>query len=77
MWVVRVHGTHVLIAGATGAWKASLLWSLIRALLPAMLAGLVRVWAADPKLMELAYGRASSSHLGLVSPWPPWSWPVC
>jgi S-DNA-T family DNA segregation ATPase FtsK/SpoIIIE len=58
VWVVRVHGTHVLIAGATGAGKASLLWSIIRAMLPAMRAGLVRVWAADPKLMELAYGRA-------------------
>jgi S-DNA-T family DNA segregation ATPase FtsK/SpoIIIE len=57
-WLVRVHGTHVLIAGATGAGKASLLWSIIRAMLPAIQAGLVRVWAADPKLMELAYGRA-------------------
>jgi len=56
-WLVRVHGTHVLIAGATGAGKASLLWSIVRAMLPAMAAGLVRVWAADPKLMELAYGR--------------------
>jgi len=25
-WLVRLHGTHVLIAGATGAGKASLLW---------------------------------------------------
>jgi DNA segregation ATPase FtsK/SpoIIIE, S-DNA-T family len=63
-WLVRVHGTHVLIAGATGAGKASLLWSLIRALLPAMVAGLVRVWAADPKLMELAYGRAIFDRFG-------------
>ena len=57
-WLVRVHGTHVLIAGATGAGKASLLWGLVRAMLPLMRAGLVRVLAADPKLMELAYGRA-------------------
>ncbi|MGN6172308.1 MAG: FtsK/SpoIIIE domain-containing protein [Streptosporangiaceae bacterium] len=63
-WLVRVHGTHVLIAGATGAGKASLLWSIIRALLPAMAAGLVRVWAADPKLMELAYGRAIFDRYG-------------
>ena len=56
-WLVKLHGTHVLIAGATGAGKASLLWSLIRAMLPLMRAGLVRVLAADPKLMELAYGR--------------------
>jgi DNA segregation ATPase FtsK/SpoIIIE, S-DNA-T family len=64
VWVVRVHGTHVLIAGATGAGKASLLWSIVRAMLPAMVAGLVRVWAADPKLMELAYGRAIFDRYG-------------
>lgn len=57
-WLVRLHGTHVLIAGATGAGKGSVIWSLIRALLPALQAGLARVLAADPKVMELAYGRA-------------------
>ena len=56
-WLVRLHGTHVLIAGATGAGKASLLWGLVRAMFPLMQAGLVRVLAADPKLMELAFGR--------------------
>ena len=56
-WLVRLHGTHVLIAGATGSGKASLLWGLVRAMLPLMRVGLVRVLAADPKLMELAYGR--------------------
>ena len=45
------------MAGATGAGKASLLWGPIRAMFPAMRLGLVRVLAADPKLMELAYGR--------------------
>jgi DNA segregation ATPase FtsK/SpoIIIE, S-DNA-T family len=70
IWVVRVHGTHVLIAGATGAGKASLLWSIVRALLPAMVAGLVRVWAADPKLMELAYGRAIFDRYGRYAATP-------
>jgi DNA segregation ATPase FtsK/SpoIIIE, S-DNA-T family len=56
-WLVRLHGTHVLVAGATGAGKASLLWGLVRAMLPLLRTGLVRVLAADPKLMELAYGR--------------------
>jgi DNA segregation ATPase FtsK/SpoIIIE, S-DNA-T family len=56
-WLVKLHGTHVLVAGATGAGKASLLWGLIRAMFPLMRSGLVRVLAADPKLMELAYGR--------------------
>jgi DNA segregation ATPase FtsK/SpoIIIE, S-DNA-T family len=57
-WLIKLHGTHLLIAGATGAGKGSVIWGLIRALLPAMDAGLVQVWAADPKLMELAFGRA-------------------
>jgi S-DNA-T family DNA segregation ATPase FtsK/SpoIIIE len=56
-WLVKLHGTHVLIAGATGAGKASLLWGLVRAMFLLLQQGLVRVLAADPKLMELAYGR--------------------
>jgi S-DNA-T family DNA segregation ATPase FtsK/SpoIIIE len=58
LWCIRLHGTHLLVAGSTGAGKASILWGLIRALLSPMRSGLVRVLAADPKLMELAYGRA-------------------
>ncbi len=58
VWSVRLHGTHLLIAGSTGAGKGSILWGLVRALLGHMQAGTVRVLAADPKLMELAYGRA-------------------
>ncbi|GAA1726018.1 FtsK/SpoIIIE domain-containing protein [Nonomuraea bangladeshensis] len=54
---LKVHGTHVLIAGATGAGKGSFLWDTIRGLLPAMRAGLCEVWALDPKLMELSFGR--------------------
>jgi S-DNA-T family DNA segregation ATPase FtsK/SpoIIIE len=56
-WRLKVHGTHVLVAGATGAGKGSIIWSVIRALLPAVRAGLVVLWALDPKLMELSYGR--------------------
>ncbi len=63
-WVVRLHGTHLLLAGSTGAGKASLLWGLVRTLLPGMQLGLVRVLAADPKLMELAYGRAIFDRYG-------------
>jgi len=57
-WLVKLHGTHVLLVGATGSGKASLLWGLVRAMFPLMQAGLVRVLAADPKWMELAFGRA-------------------
>ncbi|MEU7853038.1 FtsK/SpoIIIE domain-containing protein [Nonomuraea sp. NPDC049141] len=54
---LKVHGTHILIAGATGAGKGSFLWDTVRGLLPAMRAGLAQVWALDPKLMELSFGR--------------------
>ena len=57
-WLLRLLSTHVLIAGATGSGKGSVIWSLIRALLPAILGGWVRIWALDPKRMELSYGRA-------------------
>jgi DNA segregation ATPase FtsK/SpoIIIE, S-DNA-T family len=69
-WLVRLHGTHVLIAGATGAGKASLLWGLIRAMLPLIRSGLVRVLAADPKLMELAYGRVIFDTYGQYAAHP-------
>ncbi|MFF5109817.1 FtsK/SpoIIIE domain-containing protein [Streptosporangium sp. NPDC000509] len=55
---LKVHGTHVLIAGATGAGKGSWLWSMVRGLLPARRARVVELWALDPKRMELSYGRA-------------------
>ena len=64
LFTLRLHGTHLLIAGATGAGKGSYLWGLVRAMLPAMAAGLVRVHAADPKLMELAFGRALFDRYG-------------
>ncbi len=35
-FTIRLHGTHLLIAGATGAGKGSYLWGLVRAMLPAM-----------------------------------------
>ena len=57
-WRLRLASTHVLIAGATGSGKGSVIWSLIRALLPAIAAGWVQVWAIDPKRMELSFGRA-------------------
>jgi S-DNA-T family DNA segregation ATPase FtsK/SpoIIIE len=66
-WRLRLSGTHVLIAGATGAGKGSVIWSTVRALLPLMLAGLVEVWAIDPKRMELSFGRALFERYGRYS----------
>lgn len=59
-WRFRVEGTHALIAGATGAGKGSVLWSLINGLSPAIREGWVSVWGVDPKGgMELGLGRGA------------------
>ncbi|WP_232303954.1 FtsK/SpoIIIE domain-containing protein [Pseudofrankia sp. DC12] len=56
-WLLPLAGSHVLVAGATGAGKGSVLWAIVRALAPAVRAGLVEIWACDPKGgMELAFG---------------------
>ena len=70
LFTARLHGTHLLIAGATGAGKGSFLWGLVRAMLPAMAAGLVRVHACDPKLMELAFGRPLFDRYGAYAAEP-------
>src|SRR5215472_331867 len=64
VFTIGLHGTHLLIAGATGAGKGSYLWGLVRALLSAMPAGVVRAHACDPKLMELAFGRELFERFG-------------
>jgi S-DNA-T family DNA segregation ATPase FtsK/SpoIIIE len=48
-WRLRLLGAHLLIAGATGSGKGSILGSLLRGLGPAIRDGSVRVWAIDPK----------------------------
>ena len=56
---LRLLGTHLLVVGATGSGKGSVLWSLVHGLAPAIRDGLAQVWALDPKGgMELAGGRA-------------------
>jgi S-DNA-T family DNA segregation ATPase FtsK/SpoIIIE len=57
-WALALLDTHVLVGGATGAGKGSVLWSIIRALAGGVTSGLVRLWVIDPKGgMELALGR--------------------
>jgi hypothetical protein len=51
-----VEGNHLLIVGRTGAGKSSWIWSLVFGLRQAREAGLVRLWALDPKKVELGYG---------------------
>ena len=58
-WRLQLVGSHVLVVGATGAGKGSVMWSLLLHLAPLVRAGLVNVWAVDPKGgMELAAGRS-------------------
>jgi S-DNA-T family DNA segregation ATPase FtsK/SpoIIIE len=58
-WQVRIVGRHILVAGATGARKGSVVWSVLNALAPAIRHGLVQVWVVDPKGgMEFGPGQA-------------------
>jgi S-DNA-T family DNA segregation ATPase FtsK/SpoIIIE len=43
---------------------ASVLWAVIRGLRPALEDGTVRILGADPKRMELAYGRPLFERFG-------------
>lgn len=55
---LRLLGTHLLVVGATGSGKGSVIWSLVAALGPGIRDRLVQVWALDPKGgMELAAGQ--------------------
>ena len=57
-WELRLLGTHILVGGSTGAGKSSVLWSIVRALGPAVRDGLVELWGIDPKDgQELIHGR--------------------
>jgi len=49
LWRLRVLYGHILLAGATGSGKGSVLWSVLNGIGPAIRDGLVDVWMADPK----------------------------
>jgi DNA segregation ATPase FtsK/SpoIIIE, S-DNA-T family len=68
-WRLPLLGSHVLVAGATGSGKGSVVWSVLCALLPGIRAGLVQVWAVDPKGgMELDPGRPLFTRYEDASP---------
>ena len=57
VWRLPILGHHLLVAGATGAGKGSVLWSLIAGLAPDVKTGRVRLCVIDPKGgMELGPG---------------------
>jgi S-DNA-T family DNA segregation ATPase FtsK/SpoIIIE len=66
---LRLLGTHVLIAGATGSGKGSILWSLLRGLAPGIRSGLVEPWVLDPKGgMELSFGEPMFARFEATDP---------
>lgn len=62
-WFVRLIGRHLLVAGATGAGKGGVVWSILAGIGPAIRDGLVQVWVVDPKGgMEFGAGHALFSR---------------
>nr|WP_096505691.1 FtsK/SpoIIIE domain-containing protein [[Mycobacterium] stephanolepidis] len=58
LWRLPILGHHILVAGATGAGKGSVLWALIAGLAPDVKTGRVRLCVIDPKGgMELGAGE--------------------
>jgi S-DNA-T family DNA segregation ATPase FtsK/SpoIIIE len=57
-WTLPVLGHHLLVAGATGSGKGSVLWSLLAGIAPDVKSGRVRLCVIDPKGgMELGAGE--------------------
>ncbi|MQM28705.1 FtsK/SpoIIIE domain-containing protein [Glycomyces albidus] len=52
-WTEDVSDKHILIAGATGSGKNSVLWAPLFTLAPMIAEGSVRLWLCDPKQVEL------------------------
>lgn len=64
-WRMPLLGQHILIAGATGSGKGSVVWSLIAALAPAVHAGSVRLCVVDPK-GGMEFGRGAALFTGFA-----------
>src|SRR5439155_683755 len=56
-YLMPIEGNHILIAGESGSGKNSWTWSLVFGLREAREAKLVKLWALDPKKVELSFGR--------------------
>jgi S-DNA-T family DNA segregation ATPase FtsK/SpoIIIE len=68
-WTVQIAGSHLLVAGATGAGKGSVIWSIIRALAMPVHEGRVQLWCVDPKGgMELAAGAPMFTRFAYDQP---------
>ena len=58
-------GQHILVAGATGSGKGSVLWSIISGLAPGVRAGWVRLLVVDPK-GGMEFGRGQKLFTGFA-----------
>ena len=68
-YLLRLLGSHLLVVGATGSGKGSVIWSLLHTIAPAIRDRLVVVWALDPKGgMELAPGRGLFARFSYGDP---------
>jgi S-DNA-T family DNA segregation ATPase FtsK/SpoIIIE len=64
MYRLRLFGSQVLVAGATGSGKGSVIWSFVRALAGGVGTGVVQLWGFDPKGgMELGPGLPLFHHV--------------
>jgi len=52
-WTEDLSDKHMLVAGATGAGKNSVIWAPLFTLAPMIAEGSVRLWLCDPKQVEL------------------------
>jgi DNA segregation ATPase FtsK/SpoIIIE, S-DNA-T family len=64
-WRLPVLGHHILVAGATGSGKGSVLWSLVAGLAPGIWAGWIRVLVVDPK-GGMEFGRGQKLFSGFA-----------
>ncbi|MGO9351294.1 MAG: FtsK/SpoIIIE domain-containing protein [Mycobacterium sp.] len=64
-WRLPVLGQHILVAGATGSGKGSVLWSIIAALASGVRAGSVRLLVVDPK-GGMEFGRGQKLFTGFA-----------
>ena len=64
-WRLPVLGQHILVAGATGSGKGSVLWSIISGLAPGVRAGSVRLFVVDPK-GGMEFGRGQTLFTGFA-----------
>ncbi|MGV9840030.1 FtsK/SpoIIIE domain-containing protein [Nocardia niigatensis] len=66
---IRIRGTHMLLAGITGAGKSSAMWAILAGLAPAIKAGWVEVHMIDLKNgMEMAAGDKLYADFAYTTP---------